>query len=1316
MRHFVGTSIKNVTVRQRGHNEYIKFITPNYNLTGKDIMLKGGKFYAVLNEETGMWSTDEMDVFSKIDNTLYSCRDKISKEDSYGTYRTEDGDEVRVNELCNSQSNELVAYRTWENKLPPNFNYKQLDSKLTFMDEPVKPEDYRSKRLKYKVANGSIDSYNQLMSVLYSPEEREKLEWAIGSIYAGDSVDIEKIIVLYGDPGTGKSTVLDLVKSLFDGYWAPFIASDLARKSDQFATSVFKDNPLLAIQDDGSLAKIESPVINEIVSHKDIIVNEKGKQRYKIKPNAMLWLATNELVDIHDTKLGISRRLLDIYPTGNRLPVAEYRRLVKQLKFEYGAIAKHCLDIYQGLGKEYYLNYSPFQMIKKTNIMQNFMFDNYEKFVANDPITRNVAYDWYKAYFEESGLGYPPKRILFGEQLKTYYQSYDEVKWCDGKTRRHLYSGFKKELVDDTNSVNLANHNEDENNNKDILGMTETNDSVFLNMFKDSPAQLAKGKDDIPSKSWANVTTFLKDLDQTKVHYMQPQAIVPNLVVIDFDLKDSDSNKSYKLNSEAASNWPETYAELSKGGSGIHLHYIYDGDITKLSPIYSDNVEIKTFIGNSALRRKLSKCNNKPIVTLAEGTLPVKGDKKQMINWDGVKDETHLRNIIIKDLKKQSFPSTVQSINHICDVINNASDKGIKYDISDLIPDIKAFAFSSSHHPIECLEKVNKLKYASDSLDESLEALKDQIIFFDVEVFPNLFVLCYKKKDADGVVKLINPSIEVVKDLCCSKLIGFNNRKYDNHILYAWMQGYSNEELYKQSKMIIDVHGGYFNAAYGLSYTDIYDFSVKKQSLKKFEIELGIHHQENHFPWDEPVSEEHWNEIADYCANDVIATEAVFNARYADYEARCILAELSGGTPNDTTNSLTGKLIFGSNKNPQSEFVYTDLSTQFPGYTYKNGISTYMGEKVGEGGYVYSKPGVWSHVVTFDVASMHPHSAIALNVFGDRYTARFRDLVNARIAIKHKDIQALNTIFDGAFKKFTNASDDELKNLAQALKIAINSVYGLTSAKFDNLFKDPRNIDNIVAKRGALFMITLKHEVEKLGAKVIHIKTDSIKIERPSIKVRNYIMEFGKKYGYTFEIEHQYERMCLIDKAVYIARYENYDEDWKKDNDKAISKGLPSPTRWAPTGKQFMEPYVFKTLFSKEEIEFKDLCQEREVKTALYLDMNEHSNNPDNHDYKFVGKVGSFIPIKDGAGGGLLMRKDETGKYSYASSSKGYRWLESESIKGIKNVNDIIDYSYYDNLVDKAKKALLEQCKNEDTLNWFLSGEENPLDSDQLPF
>ena len=37
----------------------------------------------------------------------------------------------------------------------------------------------------------------------------------------------------------------------------------------------------------------------------------------------------------------------------------------------------------------------------------------------------------------------------------------------------------------------------------------------------------------------------------------------------------------------------------------------------------------------------------------------------------------------------------------------------------------------------------------------------------------------------------------------------------------------------------------------------------------------------------------------------------------------------------------------------------------------------YRGEEVGEGGYVYSEPGMYGNVALLDIASMHPHSAIA---------------------------------------------------------------------------------------------------------------------------------------------------------------------------------------------------------------------------------------------------------------------------------------------------------------------------------------------------
>lgn len=1319
MREFVSAVLVDEVKRQRGHNEYIVKISPRYNLSGRDLMLKGGKFYAVLDNETNMWSTKELDAFKKIDDKLYLKRESIGSEDGYGTWRTKDGDEIVLNTLTNSRSKELVNYRTWESKLPVDFNYHQLDSKLTFIDDKIKPEDYRSRRLQYKLEESSIESYKALMSVLYAPEELQKLEWAIGSIYAGDSVNIEKIIVLYGDPGTGKSTVLDLIKQLFDGYWAPFVADDLARKSDQFATSVFKDNPLLAIQDDGSLAKIESPVINEIVSHKDIIVNEKGKQRYHIRPNAMLFLATNELVDIHDTKLGISRRLLDIYPTGNKLPVREYRRLVSQLKFELSGIAWHCLQVYKSLGPEYYLGYSPLQMIDKTNIMRNFVFDNYERLVNNDPVTRNVVYDWYKEYFEESGLGYPPKRILFGEQLKEYYREYDKIKWCDGKSRRHVYSGFKREQFagEENDQIEKVLEVTDKTNDiPDWLDLHKWEYDKLSKLYPDIPAQYAKGEKDIPEKSWDKCNTTLHDILSDRVHYCLTQAAEPNLVVIDFDIHGEDGKKSFSKNVEEASKWPKTYAELSKGGEGIHLHYIYNGDVTQLSPVYSPNVEVKVFTGKQALRRRLSKCNDLDISVLQPGSLPLKGDKKKVLDWEGVKDEDHLRNIIRKDLRKGSFPSTVQSVKHICDVIEDAYSKGIKYDVSDMHNDILAFASCSTHNAKECLKEIRDIHWKSDDLPEPIEFEKEDIIFYDVEVFPNLFICCYKKLGASEVIPMVNPSPDDIRELCKYKLVGFNNRRYDNHILYAWMQGYTNKQLFEVSQNIIKgSKTAFFGNAYNLSYTDIYDFSAKKQSLKKFEIELGIHHQENHYAWDQPVPKEHWNEIVEYCCNDVRATEAVWNARYADFEARKSLAKVAGGTPNDTTNSLTTKLIFGNNKHPQSEFVYTDLSTIFPGYEFKNGKSIYHGEEVGEGGYVWADHGMWVHVKTFDVASMHPHSAIALNIFGDRYTAVFKDLVDARIAIKHKDKEALKTLFNGAFAEYADAPDDELKNLAQALKIAINSVYGLTSAKFDNPFRDPRNVDNIVAKRGALFMVTLKEKVMEMGGHVVHIKTDSIKVENPSEEIEKFIIDFGKQYGYDFEVESKYERMCLVNNAVYIAMKELDDPDYAKDLEKAKKKGLPDPTRWTATGAQFAQPYVFKTLFSHEPIEFKDMCETRNVTTSLYLDFNEGLTE-DQHNYHFVGKIGQFTPIAPGKGGGVLLRaNDDATKFSSAPNSKGYRWMESEAVKSLNKEKDI-DITFYRNLVDDAKQAIKDNCKTEDEANWFISGEPNLLEMDSLPF
>ena len=545
--------------------------------------------------------------------------------------------------------------------------------------------------------------------------------------------------------------------------------------------------------------------------------------------------------------------------------------------------------------------------------------------------------------------------------------------------------------------------------------------------------------------------------------------------------------------------------------------------------------------------------------------------------------------------------------------------------------------------------------------------------------------------------------------------------------------GYTNEQLYNLSQRIINDHAGFFNEAYSVSYTDVYDFCSKKQSLKKWEIELGIHHQELGLPWDQPVPEEKWVQVAEYCDNDVIATEAVFEARQSDFVAREVLADVAGMTVNNTTNSLTTRIIFGTNRKPQDQFNYRDMGEVsnedyiadgfddytrfnsknqpvFPGYEYSFGKSTYRGEEVGEGGYVYAEPGMYGNVALLDIASMHPTSALAENLFGDVYTQRFRDIVNARLAIKHKNFDEARKMLGGALAKYLD-DESKAKDLAQALKIAINSVYGLTSAKFETAFRDPRNKDNIVAKRGALFMINLKHEVQKRGFVVAHIKTDSIKIPDATPEIIKFVTDYGAMYGYTFEHEATYDRMCLVNDAVYIAKY--------KDGE------------WTATGTQFQVPYVFKKLFTKENLVFEDMCETKSVSGAIYLDKNE--DLPDaviyetelekrakgvkrlnmdlagysddelkelaatGHNYIFIGKVGQFCPIKPGYGGGVLYREKD-GKYFAVGGTKGYRWLESEMVKALGKEDDI-DRSYYDKLVSDAADSISFYGD----LEWFIS-------------
>jgi Family of unknown function (DUF5906) len=1231
----------------------------------EDLMVQGGKFYAIWDPERNLWSRDEYDVQRLVDEALHQEKERRQRET---------GQSYIVKSMRSFHSNSWSQFRKFMAHIADNS--KPLDSKVMFANWDMKKTDYASKKLPYTIGEGDISAWEELMTTLYSPEERAKIEWAIGSVVAGDSKKIQKFIVFYGPPGTGKSTVLNIIQKMFEGYTTSFDGKALGSSNASFATEVFRYNPLVAIQHDGNLSRIEENArLNSIIAHEEMTMNEKYKSSYSSKIDAMLFLGSNQPVRISDAKSGIIRRLIDIHPTGIKFSAKKYQALMTKIDFELGAIAHHCLSVYLSMGKNYYDAYRPLEMMLQTDVFFNFIEAHYDVFKKQDYTTLKQAYLLYKEYCSDSGIERPLPQYKMREELRNYFDEFKDRSEIDGEPVRSLYKGF------------TADKFKVPKEDKSVFSLVlEEKDSLLDEFLAAYPAQLARA-DGQPTKRWANVTTTLSDIDSRKIHFTK---VPENHVVIDFDLKDQNGQKALERNLEVASQWPATYAEISRSGSGIHLHYTYEGDMSELAPVYAEGVEVKVYSGDAALRRKLSRCNRVPVAKINSG-LPLRERKDKMLKAKTIQSEQGLRELIQRNLRKEIHPGTKPSIDFIKKILDDAYESGMQYDVTDLRSRIVAFANNSSNQAAQCLRIVKDIPWASKDVGETkeeaftaeakVEVADDRLVFFDVEVYPNLFVVCWKFQGSPDVARMINPKPHEVSELFKLKLVGFYNRRYDNHILYAAAMGASPEDLFRLSiKMIEGNRSAAFAQAYNLSYADIWDFSSVKQSLKKFELELGILHMELDLPWDQSVEEKDWVRVVDYCVNDVKATETVFEDRKGDYTARQILAALSGLTVNDTTQNHTAKIIFGDKvKTARKEFVYTDLSKEFPGYKFELGKSYYKGEEPGEGGYVYSEPGMYETTAVLDVEMMHPTSIEVLNLFGP-YTKNFSELKRARNAIKHREYDVARKMLDRRLAPFLESVSDtgdiaDPVGLTQALKIVVNTVYGLTSAKFDNPFRDIRNRDNIVAKRGALFMIELKNALQKRGCQVIHIKTDSVKVPLTDLGVIDYIIGFGKEYGYDFKHEGTYDRFCLVNDAVFVAGMQKVPWD-----------DLFPKYDWTAVGAQFQHPYVFKSLFSGETPAFEDFCEGRSVnKGTMYLDKSD-SDEPDISKMRHVGKTGLFVPVL--SGGGKLYRFNDD-KYYAVSGTKGHLWMEADVGLEVDERDTLeIDMSYFEKLKDDAIRAI----------------------------
>lgn len=1215
-------------------------ISPDFVYLGvKELVAKGRAFYAVWNN--GLWSRSLEELIANVDNDLRRETEKLQ-----AVYP----DKKIFTRYMNSNSSGVRAEFEQYVKLAPQ-STTEFNQKILFSEDIPKLEDYATSQLTYTPIKGATPLFDELMEKLYEQPELDKILWFMGALLTNNMSKIQKFLYLYGGKGTGKGTAIKIFKMIFDGYYAE-IDLELLTGGSEFATSQVQEIPLL-IDDDSNLSRIRKDTnLLKLTAHEPLLVNQKYHSAYPTTFKGLLITASNQRYQVRNIDSGITRRAVVARPTNETHKSKDYHRLIEGLPFELPHIAQKAIDFFNAVGSYYYEDYVDVNMAEDTDHIYSFVRENADQLRPGISLKR-VA-EIYKVYLQEIGFdtnGYKRKIKI---ELQRYFMEFVPQKKVDGEVYKNWFDGFKEELVFPEKAGPVIEVGYDPSYEIEM----KVQKSKFDKIARKYPAQYANDFG-VPNKKWDETGTILDELDTSKLHYV----LVPlNHIVIDLDLKDEEGNKNRERNLEAAAKFPPTYTEYSKSGEGVHLHYIYDGDVSRLASQVEKDIEIKVFVGHSAVRRRLTECNNKDIMHISTG-LPLKKEEPNVYGdmAELILTEKKMRTMVINNFKKKYHDATKPSMDYIYAIFEKAQADGVKYDLSDLRADVFKFASRSTNNAQYCIKLANKIVYSTIEAEDEREYIRDSqivpdedIVFYDVEVFPNLFAIGYKRKGDKEKTILFNPTPQEVEHILGMPLIGFYNRDYDNHIMYGALLGSTNQELFQQSAKLTSNNkkssmDGKYSSAFELSYADIYEYASKKQGLKKWEIEMGIVHDEFEEPWNKPLDKSKWSRLGEYLGHDVDATEATFEYTYSDYVARVIIATISGLSVNAKTQEHAARILFGDELNPQQYFNVPDLSEEFPGYTHSFGESEYKGKDPGEGGYVYSQPGVYKEVGLFDVASMHPTTAIEVEYFGP-YTQQLADLKQARIYIKHGEFEPVRQMFDGKLAPYLE-DESRAKELSYALKIVINIIYGMTSAPYPNIFKSPDNKDNVIAKRGALFMIDLQEACEAKGWTVVHIKTDSIKLANATQEMWEFVYKFGQKYGYEFEWEHTYKKMALVNKSEYIAQLED--------------------DTWEPTGTKFLFPYTLKTLFTHEPIEDADYAITKNAKSPIYVGET------------FVGKTALVYPSLSGE---PMTRRAPDKNPAAVVGTKGYLWKMFSHYEGHKD----IDMSYFHKQVQDTLNEIMK--------------------------
>jgi hypothetical protein len=414
-----------------------------------------------------------------------------------------------------------------------------------------------------------------------------------------------------------------------------------------------------------------------------------------------------------------------------------------------------------------------------------------------------------------------------------------------------------------------------------------------------------------------------------------------------------------------------------------------------------------------------------------------------------------------------------------------------------------------------------------------------EILFYDIEVYThNSFVVL---KDINKNMWLFENRnrFSGLSDFINGKtLIGFNNYWYDDHILDAMLNGWSQKQIKDLNDRIIS--GQKQKPKHHLKTLDTFQqIDVSMPSLKKIEGNMGRMILESSVPFDLPrlMNDTEFQEAVDYCSYDVDNTIEIYKMRYDSYFApKQNLISMVGekglrwNTTTLSANALLGNMVLPKwsnirlNGSDRDDLSMLELVPKEVVDLWNSGVD--KGKVVieefgcsiefGFGGLhgVHKKITRAENLKLLDVASMYPHIILNINALGSA-TEKYKYILEERIKAKH--------------------SGDKV--LSDALKLILNSVYGLLKNQYSTLYNPKSALS--VCIYGQIALYTLCKRLAENGHTIININTDGVGfIPAPGADYLDIWHEWEKDFNLTLE-EDAFQTFIQKDVNNYIGVFPN---------------------------------------------------------------------------------------------------------------------------------------------------------------------------------